>query len=107
MQLLAKGGRIGCHPARRLARSTRDLLNLLGAIGEKQAGLKSLKDHWADITTAHGRLMLTELGELAEFERELVRTRTGEGRERAKARGRILGRKPRLTEHQRREAIAR
>src|ERR1700688_4903820 len=51
--------------------------------------------------------MLTILGGLAEFERELIRTRTGEGRERAKARGVILGRKPKLTGHQRREAIAR
>jgi DNA invertase Pin-like site-specific DNA recombinase len=90
-----------------LARSTRDLLNLLGTIAEKAAGFKSLRDTWADTTTAHGRLMLTVLGGLAEFERELIRTRTGEGRERAKARGVILGRKPKLTSHQRREAIAR
>jgi DNA invertase Pin-like site-specific DNA recombinase len=90
----------------RLARSTRDLLNPLGTIGEKGASFKSLRDTWADTTTAHGRLMLTVLGGLAEFERELIRTRTGEGRERAKARG-ILGRKPKLTGHQRREAIAR
>ena len=62
---------------------------------------------WADTTTAHGRLMLTVLGGLAEFERELIRTRTGEGRERAKARGVILGRKPKLTSNQRREAVAR
>jgi DNA invertase Pin-like site-specific DNA recombinase len=51
--------------------------------------------------------MLTVLGGLAEFERELIRVRTGEGRERAKERGVILGRKPKLTLHQRREAIAR
>ena len=50
-------------------------------------GFKSLRDTWADTTTAHGRLMLTVLGGLAEFERELIRTRTGAGRERAKARG--------------------
>src|SRR6516162_8425042 len=73
----------------------------------KWAGFKSLRDTWADTTTAHGRLMLTVLGGLAEFERELIRTRTGEGRERAKARGVILGRKPKLTGHQRREALAR
>ena len=53
----------------RLARSTRDLLNLLGAIAEKGAGFKSLKDTWADTTTPHGRLMLTVLGGLAEFEK--------------------------------------
>jgi DNA invertase Pin-like site-specific DNA recombinase len=51
--------------------------------------------------------MLTVLGGLAEFERELIRTRTGEGRERARARGVRLGRKPKLTAHQQREAIAR
>jgi len=75
--------------------------------GKRGLGFKSLRDTWADTTTAHGRLMLTVLGGLAEFERELIRTRTGEGRERAKARGVILGRKPKLTGHQRREAIAR
>jgi DNA invertase Pin-like site-specific DNA recombinase len=95
----------------RLARSTRDLLNLLATIAEKGAGFKSLRDTWADTTTAHGRLMLTVLGGLAEFERELIRirirTRTGEGRERAKGRGVIMGRKPKLTLHQRREALAR
>jgi DNA invertase Pin-like site-specific DNA recombinase len=91
----------------RLARSTRDLLNTLGAVAAKGAGFKSLRDSWADTTTAHGRLMLTVLGGLAEFERELIRTRTGEGRQRAKARGVIMGRRPKLTIHQRREAIAR
>jgi DNA invertase Pin-like site-specific DNA recombinase len=91
----------------RLARSTRDLLNLLGVVADKGAGFKSLRDSWADTTTAHGRLMLTVLGGLAEFERELIRTRTGEGRQRAKARGVVMGRRPKLTVHQRREAIAR
>jgi len=91
----------------RLARSTRDLLNLLGAVAEKGAGFKSLRDAWADTTTAHGRLMLTVLGGLAEFERELIRTRTGEGRQRAMARGVVMGRRPKLTAHQRREAIDR
>jgi DNA invertase Pin-like site-specific DNA recombinase len=91
----------------RLARSTRDLLNTLAAITSKKAGFKSLGDTWADTTTSHGRLMLTVLGGLAEFERDLIRARTGEGRERAKARGVKLGRKPKLTEHQKREAIRR
>jgi DNA invertase Pin-like site-specific DNA recombinase len=71
----------------RLARSTRDLLKTLDAIGKKGAGFRSLADTWADTTTPHGRLMVTILAGLAEFERELVRTRTGEGRTRAKARG--------------------
>jgi len=64
-------------------------------------------DAWADTTTPHGRLMLIVLGGLAEFERDLIRARTGEGRERAKARGVKMGRTPKLTPHQRREAIQR
>ncbi len=107
MKALTKGDILVVTRLDRLARSTRDLLNLLAAIAEKGAGFKSLGDSWADTTTAHGRLMLTVLGGLAEFERELIRTRTGEGRERAKARGVRLGRKPKLTIHQRREALAR
>jgi DNA invertase Pin-like site-specific DNA recombinase len=79
----------------------------LAAITDKGAGFRSLGDTWADTTTPHGRLMLTVLGGLAEFERELIRARTGEGRARAKERGVKLGRKPKLTDHQRREAIAR
>jgi DNA invertase Pin-like site-specific DNA recombinase len=91
----------------RLARSTRDLLNVLAHIAEKKAAFRSLGDTWADTTTAHGRLMLTVLAGLAEFERELIRARTGEGRERAKARGVKLGRRPKLTRHQRTEALTR
>src|SRR3974390_79410 len=91
----------------RLARSPRDLLNSLDEITKRGAGFKSLADSWADTTTPHGRLMLTVLGGLAEFERELIRARTGEGRERAKARGVRFGRPTKLTPHQRREAIAR
>ena len=91
----------------RLARSTRDLLNVIAAIAERGAGFKSLKDSWADTTTAHGRLMLTVLGGLAEFERELIRARTGEGRNRAKERGVKFGRPRKMTPHQRQEAIQR
>jgi DNA invertase Pin-like site-specific DNA recombinase len=91
----------------RLARSTRDLLNTLAAIADRKAGFRSLADAWADTTTARGRLMLTVLGGLAEFERDSIRERTSEGREHAKARGVKLGRKPKLTEHQKREAIRR
>jgi DNA invertase Pin-like site-specific DNA recombinase len=91
----------------RLARSTRDLLNILATIADKKAGFRSLGDTWANTTTAHGRLMLTVLGGLAEFERDLIRSRTGEGRARAVANGVKLGRKPTLTPHQRREAIKR
>src|SRR5262245_10003582 len=71
----------------RLARSTRDLLNVLDNVTKAGAGFRSLADAWADTTTPHGRLMLTVLGGLAEFERSLIQARTSEGRARAKARG--------------------
>ncbi len=91
----------------RLARSTLDLLHTLKAVADKGAAFRSLADVWADTTTPHGRLMLTVLGGLAEFERELIRSRTSEGRERAKAQGKSLGRPFKLTAHQKAEAIRR
>jgi DNA invertase Pin-like site-specific DNA recombinase len=91
----------------RLARSTRHLLNTLATIADHKAGFRSLGDTWADTTTPHGRLMLTVLGGLAEFERELIRARTGEGRSRAQARGVKMGRPPKLTPHQVKEALRR
>ena len=91
----------------RLARSTRDLLNVLDELAKRGAGFRSLKDSWADTTSPHGRLMLTVLGGLAEFERELIRARTSEGRKRAKERGVRFGRPRKMTPHQRQEAIQR
>jgi DNA invertase Pin-like site-specific DNA recombinase len=91
----------------RLARSTRDLLNVLHEVGERGAAFKSLADAWADTTTPHGKLMLAVLGGLAEFEHELIRARTASGRERAKAAGVRFGRRPKLNAYQRREALRR
>jgi DNA invertase Pin-like site-specific DNA recombinase len=91
----------------RLARSTRDLLNILEEISEAGATFRSLADAWADTTSAHGRLMLTVLGGLAQFERELIKSRTDEGRKRAMAKGVQFGRPVKLTPYQRREAIDR
>ena len=65
---------------------------------------KSLGDPWADTTTPHGRLMLTVLAGLAEFERHLILSRTAEGRSRARSRGIKFRRKPKLTKHQQAEA---
>jgi DNA invertase Pin-like site-specific DNA recombinase len=91
----------------RLARSTRDLLNLLDAIAEVGAKFRSLGDPWADTTTPHGELMITILAGLATFERHLIRARTGEGRKRAQDRGVKFGRPRKLTAHQRQEALVR
>ena len=82
-------------------------MNTLAQFADKGAGFRSLANAWADTTTAHGRLMLTILGGLAEFERDLIRTRTTEGRERAKAKSVKMGRPSKLTPHQKKEAIKR
>jgi DNA invertase Pin-like site-specific DNA recombinase len=76
-------------------------------VADRKAGFRSLTDTWADTTTSHGRLMLTVLGGLAEFERDLIRARTGDGRARAVARGVKMGRPPKLTPHQQKEAVKR
>lgn len=91
----------------RLARSTRDLLNIIESVHGRGARLRSLADPWADTTTPHGRLMVTVLGGLAEFERSLIVARTGEGRKRAIAAGVRMGAPMKLTSHQQREAVAR
>jgi DNA invertase Pin-like site-specific DNA recombinase len=84
----------------RLARSTLHLLTTLSTVTKAGAGFKSLNGTWADTTTVHGRLMLTVLAGLAEFERELIVARTGEGRKRAMANGVKFGRPAKLTPHQ-------
>lgn len=104
---LAEGDLLIVTRLDRLARSTMHLLITLATVNEAGAGFRSLRDQWADTTTPHGRLMLTVLGGLAEFERELIMSRTSEGRQRAKARGVRMGRRPKLTAHQRGEALAR
>ncbi len=91
----------------RLARSTFDLFAIVKSIVDCKAQFRSLAEPWADTSTATGRLMIAILGGLADVERDLIRTRTAEGRERAKARGVKLGRKPKLTPQQKREALAR
>jgi DNA invertase Pin-like site-specific DNA recombinase len=89
----------------RLGRSTRELLDLIDRISK--AGVRSLGDPLWDTGSSQGRLLSTMLAAIAEFERELIRERTGEGRKRAMAAGVKFGRKPKLSEHQRAEAIKR
>ena len=91
----------------RLARSTFDLFAIVKSIVDRRAQFHSIAEPWADTATATGRLMIAVLGGLADVERDLIRTRTAEGRQRAKLRGVKLGRKPKLTVEQRREALVR
>ena len=104
---LEKGDTLLVTRLDRLARSTRDLLNILATVAERGARFRSIADQWADTTTPQGRLLLAFLGGIAEFERDLIRARTSEGRARAKARGQSLGRPFKLTPHQQDEARGR
>jgi DNA invertase Pin-like site-specific DNA recombinase len=91
----------------RLGRSTRELLNLIDAIGKTGASFRSLGDPLFDTTSSQGRLLSTLLAAVADFERDLIRERTGAGRERAMAKGVKFGRKRKLSDYQRAEAIKR
>ena len=88
----------------RLARSTFDLFAIVKQIADVDALFRSLAEPWADTASSTGRLMLAVLGGLADVERDLIRTRTAEGRSRAKARGQHMGRPPALTPQQQDEA---
>ena len=91
----------------RLGRSTRELLDLIEQISKAGASFRSLGDPLWDTSSAQGRLLSTLLAGIAEFERELIRERTGDGRKRAMAAGIKFGRKRKLSEYQRAEAVKR
>ena len=88
----------------RLARSTFDLFAIVKRIVDAGAQFRSLAEPWADTATSTGRLMIAVLGGLADVERDLIRTRTAEGRARATARGQHMGRPPKLSPQQQAEA---
>jgi DNA invertase Pin-like site-specific DNA recombinase len=90
----------------RLGRSTRELLDLIERIS-KAGAFRSIGDPLWDTSSSQGRLLSTLLAAIAEFERDLIKERTGEGRKRAMANGVKFGRKPKLSEYQRKEAIKR
>jgi DNA invertase Pin-like site-specific DNA recombinase len=91
----------------RLARSTLDLLNLVNGLVERGIGFRSLDDTWLDTTSPQARFLLVVFAGLAEWERDLIRIRTTEGRARAMASGKRFGRRPKMTGFQRDEAIRR
>jgi len=88
----------------RLARSTFDLFGIVKRIVDAKAEFRSIAEPWADTGTSTGRLMLAVLGGLADVERDLIRTRTAEGRSRAQQRGQRMGRPSKLTDAQKAEA---
>jgi DNA invertase Pin-like site-specific DNA recombinase len=104
---LAPGDVVTVTRIDRLARSTFDLFAIVKQIVDGKAQFRSLAEPWADTATSTGRLMLAVLGGLADVERDLIRTRTAEGRSRAKAQGKHMGRPPSLTSAQQKEATKR
>ena len=104
LKALAPGDVVTVTRIDRLARSTFDLFAIVKQITDAGAQFRSLAEEWADTATSTGRLMLAVLGGLADVERDLIRTRTAEGRSRAKARGQPMGRPPALTPQQQTEA---
>ena len=104
LEALAPGDVVTVTRIDRLARSTFDLFAIVKQITEAGAQFRSLAEPWADTATSTGRLMIAVLGGLADVERDLIRTRTAEGRSRAKARGQHMGRPPALTPQQQAEA---
>jgi DNA invertase Pin-like site-specific DNA recombinase len=107
MASLQAGDVVAVTKLDRLGRSTRELLDLIDRIGKAGASFRSLGDPLWDTGSPQGRLLSTLLAAIAEFERELIRERTGEGRKRAMANGVKFGRKPKLSSYQRAEAIKR
>jgi DNA invertase Pin-like site-specific DNA recombinase len=91
----------------RLARSLFDLFAIVQRINESGAMFRSIAEPWADTGTSTGRMMLAVMAGMADVERDLIRTRTAEGRARATARGQHMGRPPKLTPEQKREALVR
>jgi DNA invertase Pin-like site-specific DNA recombinase len=90
----------------RLARSLKDLLVTLDAVAKAGAGFKVLDTPALDTTSPYDQLLLNVLGALAQFERSLIISRTGEGRKRAMVKGIRFGRKLALNAYQREEALA-
>lgn len=92
----------------RLARSIFDLFSIVKRINDAGARFRSIAQEWADTGSAQGRMMLAVMGGMAEVEREMILTRTAEGKARKKARGELReGRPPKLNAAQRQEALAR
>src|SRR3954465_8663198 len=104
LKAIAPGDVVTVTRIDRLARSTFDLFAIVKQIVDAKGQFRSLAEPWADTATSTGRLMIAVLGGLADVERDLIRTRTAEGRSRAKARGQHMGRPPKLTPQQQAEA---
>ena len=103
MKALLPGDAVVVTKLDRLARSSRDLHNVLHELQERSCGFVSLGETWCDTTTDVGRLVMTIMGGIAEFERSLIRSRCDDGIARAKAKGTKFGRPTALDASQKRK----
>jgi DNA invertase Pin-like site-specific DNA recombinase len=107
MKVLLPGDTVVVTKLDRLARSSRDLHNILHELKDLSAGFVSLGETWCDTTIDVGQLMLTIMGGIAEFERKLIRGRAEAGIERARRQGKKFGRPERLDAGQKRVIVER
>jgi DNA invertase Pin-like site-specific DNA recombinase len=107
MKALVSGDTVVVTKLDRIARSSRDLHNIIGELQERGCGFISLGDSWCDTTSDVGKLLLAIMGGIAEFERELIRKRCLVGIERARAKGTKFGRPVKLDAGERRKIAER
>jgi DNA invertase Pin-like site-specific DNA recombinase len=107
MKALSPGDTVVVTKLDRLARSGRDLLNILHDLEQGACGFVSLGETWCDTTSDVGKLILTIMGGIAEFERKLIVSRTEAGIVRARENGKKFGRPARLDVGQKRKIAER
>jgi DNA invertase Pin-like site-specific DNA recombinase len=107
MKALNPGDTVVVTKLDRLARSSRDLLNILGQLEEGSCGFVSLGERWCDTTSDVGKLVITIMSGIAEFERRLILSRTEAGIAEARKKGKVFGRPSRLDVGQKRKIAER
>jgi len=98
--LLREGDVVMVYKLDRIARSTRELLDIMDRFRDRGVAVRSLQEPWADTTTPSGKMIMTIMAGIAEFERDLIKQRTKDGREAAIRRGVHMGRPSKLTPNQ-------
>lgn len=100
LRKLRSGDTVIVYKLDRIARSTTELLRIVEDFQNRDIALKSLQEPWADTTSSVGKLIITVMAGIAEFERELIRQRSHDGRRAAKRRGVKFGRPAKLSSPQ-------
>jgi len=107
LKALSAGDTLIVTAVDRLARDTRDLLNILHELRTAGAGFRSLAEPLVDTTSEMAEVIIAVLGIAAKWERGRIAERTAEGRRQAQERGVKFGRRPKLTPHQKKQVLKR